>query len=195
MPNTSATGGYLDPTTTAPVQDDGFEDLIGGAISGIAGITRALVRPRWQPTPPAQPSLETNWCAFGITQIDADWSATVTHLPAGDGSDEVVRHDTVRLLASFYGPAGYGNATKVRDGLWVAQNRDGLRSAGLVVNECDRIRTASDLMNERFIRRVDLDIVLRRAVMRSYPVLNLLSAQGSFRTDLGYVQNFTVTET
>lgn len=195
MTNTSATGGYLDAISTTPVQNDGFEDLIGGAISGIAGIPRVMVRPRWQPTPPAQPPLETNWCAVGITQIDADWSATVTHLPAGDGSDEVVRHDAVRVLASFYGPAGYGNATRVRDGLWVAQNRDALRSAGIVVNEADRIRTASDLVNERFIRRVDLDIVLRRAVVRVYPVLNLLSVQGSFRTDLGFVQNFTVTET
>ena len=195
MPNSSATGGYLLPGSTTPVQDDPFEDLLGGLIAGISGIARGMVRPRWQPTPPAMPSIATNWCAFGITEIDADWSAATTHIPDGDGVDEVVRHDTVRILASFYGPSAYGLAAQVRDGLWVPQNFDAIRMAGIALLECDRIRTASDLLNERFVRRVDLDILLRRAVVRTYPILNLLSAQGAFALDRGVVQPFIVTET
>lgn len=195
MVNTSATGGYLHPSSTTPAENDPFEDLLGGLIAGICGLARGMVRPRWQPTPPAMPTITTNWCAFGITEIDADWSAATTHLPAGEGTDEVVRHDTVRILASFYGPSAYGYAAQVRDGLWVPQNFEAVRMAGIALLECDRIRTASDLINERFVRRVDLDILLRRAVVRVYPVLNLLSAQGAFVLDSGTVQPFTVTET
>ena len=192
MPNTSGTGGYLVPSTSAPPEDDAFENLIGGAISGIAGIDRILVRPRWQAEPPPMPAIDVSWCAFGITEIVADWSAATVHQSAGDGSDEVTRHDTVRTLASFYGPLGYSKASQTRDGLWVPQNWEQLRAAGVALYEAGPIRTASDLINERFIRRIDIELVFRRAVTRTYPVLNLLSAQGSFRTDLGYVQPFTV---
>lgn len=192
MANTSATGGYLVPASTQPAENDAFEDLIGGAISGIAAIDRMLVRPRWQAEPPPMPAIDVDWCAFGITEIVADWSASTVHLPEADGSDEVVRHDSVRTLASFYGPAGYSKASQVRDGLWVPQNWEVLRAAGVALYEASAIRTASEPMNERFVRRVDLELVFRRAVTRVYPVLNLLSAQGSFRTDLGYVQPFTV---
>lgn len=195
MANTSASGGYLQPSSTAPVENDAFEDLLGGLIAGISGLTRGLVRPRWQATPPAMPTITTNWCAFGITAIDADWSAATTHIPDGEGADEVVRHDTVHILVSFYGPAAYGLAAQVRDGLWVPQNFEAVRMAGIALLECDRIRTASDLINERFVRRVDLDILLRRAVVRTYPILNLLTAQGAFVLDRGVVQPFTVTET
>jgi len=194
MTNTSATGGYLSPGSGAPVEDDALEDLFCDVISGISGISRVNVRPRWQAKPPPFPKDEVTWCAAGIMGSTADYSASTTHIGDGDGAEQVVRHDTVSVMASFYGPHANSRATLVRDGLSLSQNRDSLRAVGIAVRECTTMRTASDLLNERWVRRVDLDISLRRAITRVYPILNLLSAQGEFRTSGGYVQNF-VTET
>lgn len=192
MANTSATGGYLAPSSTTPVEDNAFEDFIGNVIAGITGITRALIRPRWQPKPPAHPPIETNWCAIGITVITSDYGVVKLHRPDVDGSDDLQRHDTVELLASFFGPLAYSLASRLRDGLMVDQNREAMRAGGVNILECTRMRTASDLINERWVRRVDLEISLRRAVVRSYPILNVLSVPGDFHAQDGTSQPFTV---
>jgi hypothetical protein len=194
MANTSASGGPLVPSTTTPVQDDPFEDLIGNTIAGLTGIARGLVRPRWQPKPPAMPADTVSWCAFGIMEIDGDWASHLQHVPAGDGSTVATRHETLRMLASFYGPAGYSNASMLRDGLWIQQNWDALNAVGVALLECSRSRTASELVNNRYIRKVDLEMVFRRVITRTYPILNLLSAQGSIVPDPGEPQPFIVTE-
>ena len=192
MANTSATGGYLAPSSTAPVEDDAFENFIGDAVAGITGLTRSLVRPRWQPEPPPHPPIEVDWCAIGITVITSDYGVVKLHRPDGDGHDEVQRHETDELLASFYGPQAYSLASRLRDGLMVDQNREALRAGCVNILECTRMRTASDLVNERWVRRVDLEISLRRAVLRSYPILNVLSAVGAFETQDGTSQPFIV---
>lgn len=195
MANTSASGGPLVPSSTAPVEDDAFEDLIGNTISGLTAIARSLVRPRWQPKPPPMPKNDVSWCAFGIMELDGDWSAHNRHVPDGDGHTEQTRHETLTLLASFYGPNGYSKASQLRDGLWLPQNWEALNGVGVALLECSRARTATDIINERFIRKVDLEMRFRRVTTRIYPILNLLSAQGSFSTDTGHVQPFIVTET
>ncbi|MEZ2410545.1 hypothetical protein AB6806_27490 [Bosea sp. RCC_152_1] len=192
MANTSATGGPLVPSSTTPVEDDAFEDLIGNTISGLTGITRGMVRPRWQPTPPPMPPDNVSWCAFGIMELDADWGAHQQHHPEGDGSTELTRHETLTMLASFYGPNGYSKASQLRDGLWIKQNWDSLNAAGVALLECSRARTATDIVNERYIRKIDLEMQFRRVITRTYPILNLLSAQGSFTTDTGHLQPFIV---
>lgn len=192
MPNDSSTGGYLSPVSSRPVEDDAFEDFIGNVVAGITGLARALVRPRWQPKPPPHPPITTNWCAIGITTIVSDYGTVSLHNPAGQGADEQQRHDTVDLLASFYGPGAYSLASRLRDGLMVSQNRAAMRSAGINLLESTRIRPASDLLNERFIRRVDLEISLRRAFVRTYPILNVLSVSGVIQAQDGEPQPFTV---
>lgn len=192
MPNDSSTGGYLSPVSSRPVEDDAFEDFIGNVVAGITGLARALVRPRWQPKPPPHPAITTNWCAIGITTIVSDYGAVTLHNPAGQGTDEQQRHDTVDLLASFYGPGAYSLASRLRDGLMVSQNRRAMREAGINLLESTRMRTASDLLNERFIRRVDLEVRLRRAFVRTYPILNVLSVSGVIQAQDGEPQPFTV---
>lgn len=192
MPNDSSTGGYLSPVSSRPVEDDAFEDFVGNVISGITGLTRAMVRPRWQPKPPPHPDITTDWCAIGITTIVSDYGTVKIHHPEGQGADEQQRHDTVDLLASFYGPSAYSLASRLRDGLMVAQNREAMRAAGVNLLEATRMRTASDLLNERFIRRVDLEIRLRRAFVRTYPILNVLSVSGVIQAQDGEPQPFTV---
>ncbi len=192
MANTSATGGYLAPSSTTPAEADAFEDFIGNVVAGITGLARSLVRPRWQRKPPPHPDITTNWCGIGITVITSDYGAVRIHRPVGEGHDELQRHETDDLLASFYGPQAYSLASRLRDGLTIGQNREALRAGSVNILECTRMRTASDLVNERWVRRVDLEISLRRAVLRTYPILNLLSAVGSFETSGGSSQPFTV---
>lgn len=192
MANDSSTGGYLAPSSTFPVEGDSFQDFIGDAVAGITGLTRSLVRPRWQLKPPPHPSIEVDWCALGITVITADYGVVKLHRPDGAGHDEFQRHETGDLLASFYGPMAYSLASRLRDGLMVDQNREALRAGSVNILGCTRMRTTSDLVNERWVRRVDLEISLRRAVLRSYPILNVLSAVGSFETQDGTSQPFIV---
>lgn len=194
MVNTSATGGPLVPSSTTPVEDDPFEDLLGNTISGLTAIERKLVRPRWQPKPPPVPADTVSWCAFGIMELDADWGSYQRHVPVGDGHNDLIRHETLTILASFYGPSGYSKASQLRDGLWIKQNWDALNQVGVALLECSRARTATDIVNERFIRKVDLEMRFRRVITRSYPILTLLAAHGSFTTQDG-TEPFTVTET
>lgn len=194
MPNTSATLGYLTPVSATPVENDAFEDLIADVVAGISGLDRGMVRPRWQVKPPAMPAVTVNWCAVGVTSIDPDYAAVKVHNPAGDGTDEFHRHATVAVLASFYGPQAYSLASQVGDGLMVDQNRDVLRASGVVILDATRMRTASDLINEQWVRRVDLEINLRRVIERTYQILNVLSAVGEIVPQSGDAQPFTIPE-
>lgn len=176
--NTSATGGFLLPTSTAPAEDQALEDFIHDLIVGVTGIDATLVRPRWQPTPPKQPSANTDWCAFGVTETDADEYASRVHDPAadsGNGVDNVHRHSTVSILASFYGPNGQGNASLLRDGLQVPQNRETLYGASMGFLEASRIIVAPALINAQWVRRFDITVLLRREVVRTFAVQNVES--------------------
>jgi len=48
-----------------------------------------------------------------------------------------------------------------------------------------------DLVNQQWRRRVDLPMSFRRQVSRTYPVLNLLSAEGEIATDPAASTNWT----
>jgi hypothetical protein len=189
--NTSATGGFLAPTSTAPIEDDALDDFLQGLVVGITGLPGTLVRPRWQPGSPKQPEPSTDWCAIGVTDEDADENAAVIHHSDGDGFDEVRRHEVLTILASFYGPNSRGNAKLFRDGLQVAQNRETLflQSAGLV--DVSRMVAAPELTNQQWVKRVDLPFRIRRAVTRTYPVENLVNGVGDIRTQQGETQGDT----
>lgn len=191
MPNDSSSGGYLSPASSRPVEDDAFEDFVGNIVAGITGLPRGLVRPRWQPRPPPHPPITTDWCAIGVTVVTSDYGTVNLHDPNGTGFDEFQRHDTVDLLASFFGPHAYSLASRLRDGLMISQNREAMRAGGVNLLECTKMRTASDLLNEVFVRRVDLEISLRRAFVRTYPILSVLEVQGVLQTAEGTSQPLT----
>lgn len=193
----SSTGGYLRPVASpdSPVWDDAFEDQMQSLLVGITGMEGRLVRPRWQPVPPAMPDQTQNWCAIGIVSVNSDYGRETVHHPAGEGSDEVRTHETIELLASFYGPGCYGLASVLRDGLYLPQNREAILGQGMALLDTGRLVTTSDLVGTVWRRRVDLDFRLRRRVVRRYEILNLLSAQGSIHTNWGGPpQDFTVSE-
>lgn len=194
MPNTSATGGYLTPSLGPnPAYDVLLDIQMQRVVSGITGIAGNLVRPRWQPDPPDQPARTVDWCAVGITGFSQDYGTYNRHISAGDGRDETETYETLELLTTFYGPASSGMAAIFRDGLWVPQNREALRTDGMALLDVGRVTVLGELVNQEYIRRADLPVTLRRVVSRTYPILNLLQAQIALETK-GYTQNFTVSE-
>lgn len=194
-PNTSATGGYLAPSTTPPPSDTDFARQLSNLIAGVTGIAGSLVRPRWQPEPPPIPKITENWVAIGVTAVDpADrGTASITHVGRAyddlgvevpyDGRDDLTEHEMITILASVYGPASGGYASLLRAGLMIDQNWELAHSRGMVLMEVGTIRHVPEMIDGRWYDRRDVEIKIRRQVDRSYPVLNILSAQGELRAD------------
>lgn len=191
MANTSATGGYLQPTTPSPAYDVALDIQIQNFVVGITGLSGTRVIPRWQPRPPAQPERDVDWCAVGILSVEAAYGHYTRHVPTGEGYDEAEAYETLELLASFYGPGSGRLAALLRDGLWVAQNREAMRSQGMALLDVRRITRVGEDVSGEWRQRSDLPISLSRAVSRRYPVLNLLQAQVALETGQ-YTQNATI---
>ena len=189
--NSSNVAGFLQPTSTPPVEDLALDTLLQTIIVGIVGLSGSLVRPRWQNPPPQQPAITVDWCAVGIIDEDSDDYPKIMHRPAGDGSDELLRNETISVLASFYGPNCRGNAKILRDGIYVAQNRDAIRAAGFEVTLATRLVGAPELVGQQWVRRSDLSFTLQRTVSRTFNVFNILSASGQLTPDSGDVENWS----
>lgn len=188
MATSSATGGYLQPSAEVPPSSDLDLDVeLQRVVVGITALAGNLVRPRWQPGNPRHPEPGTNWCAIGTARIRADAGPAIQHQPAGEGSDSYTRHEELEVLTTFYGPNGQRNALRMRDGLAMPQNTEGLAAIGIRFVETGDIVAVPELLNQQWVRRYDLPIRLRRVVRRTYPVLNVLAAQIDIDDDSGHV--------
>lgn len=175
----SAQLGFLAPTAS-PTYGDALDEILHAAIVGICELPGKLVRPRWQPEPPQQPSFDTDWCAFGVTRADSDTFVYEGHIPAGNGGagqSIIERDETLFVLHSFYGPNSHGLAERFRDGLEIAQNRATLAAAGVGLIEVGEATVLPVLLVEKWVRRVDVNVVYRRRTSRTYEVRNLISAE------------------
>jgi hypothetical protein len=184
----SSTGGYLAPNSSpSPLEAATLNQVIQQAIAGMSGLPGSLVRPSFQSESPDIPDAGTAWCAFRYTTRPSDTFPAIIHQPAannGNGQDELQRHEAVHVLASFYDQGTVGQkadtlAALVRDGFVIAQNREALLSAGIVLVSTGELTAVPVLIKQRWMYRVDLPFVLRRLIQRHYPVLNLLSAGGT----------------
>lgn len=161
---------YTTPAAApAPLYDDALDDLFQGLLAGVTGLPGDLVRPRYQRKPPKQPAVDVTWCAVGVMDIDADTGPALDSNAAGD----LVRHEVIHVLASFYGPNATAAASLARDGLALPQNS--VLQLMSYVNS-DTMRKASELVNEQWIQRIDLPVVFRRQVKRAYPVQTIVAA-------------------
>lgn len=184
MPNTSATGGYLTPSSAPPAEDAVLDRQLQQMVVGITGLTGSLVRPRWQVKPPSQPEIETDWCAIGVIDEDNDDNAAIVHISAANGSDEMQRHEVITVLASFYGPNCRGNAKLLRDGIQLPQNREVIRfQQGLAFIDTDKVRNVPELVFQQWLGRADLQMRFRRQVTRTYAVNNVLGITGTIKAD------------
>lgn len=182
---TSATNGYLSPTTPPPATDQDLDQQLQALVVGITGLPGDLVRVRWQPedelqgkATPRIPNQGKTWVAIGVTASSPDDSAALIHDGTGEGSSTLRRFETLECLASFYGPKSDGYAALFRDGLSVSQNREAIRRQGLDLTDIGATRRISDIANTVRRRRCDLPFRLNRVIERTYPILNLLEAAG-----------------
>ncbi len=182
MTNTTASEGFLKPTETSFDADDPLIDVFGAVVAGVLGFERNFVRPRFQlGAPPQMPGSGQDWCALGVSETsEASVRGIIKHVPDGDGHDEVQTPERIEVLLSFYGPSATTNARRLRDGLKVQQNRDGLRACGLAYQGSGSIVVLGEQINASWYRRSDMTVRLDGIVVRSFGVLNLLSAHGSF---------------
>jgi hypothetical protein len=181
--NDSSVAGYLQPVGASPPEDADLDAIFQKLVIGITGLPGNMVRPRWQATVPKQPEPSTNWCAIGVTGIEHDANSYEQHNPAGNGLDTFIRHEVVTVLCSFYGANALSYATQARDGMYVAQNNSTLDQYEMGLVEVESIVTAPELVNQQWIRRFDLSMRIRRRVVRTYPILNILSAEATAKSE------------
>jgi hypothetical protein len=189
--NTSATGGYLTPNNAAPPDDQDLDRIFHDLFTGIAGIDATLVRPRWTIEPGNMPPLGSSWIAQGVVERRDD--PTVTQWFTDGIGTTVIRQQEIINLLSFYGTGAAALEAVVRDGLYLDQNREAIGALGLSLVIVGNARNASMLINERWNKRIDVQITFRRTIKRIYPILSLLSGSSTEYTD-SYTTNITVNQ-
>lgn len=174
--NTSGTGGYIIPSTVS-VDDDDLDDALQSFVKGVTGLDDTLVRPRWQPQPPAQPAPTVNWAAVGIINVTpiGNWGF-VGHI--ADVST-LQRHEELEVLTSFYGPNSGRYAGIFRDGAMFRQNFEELLTFGIKLLSIGNTMHSPELINEQYIQRSDVTMRLARQIDRDYPIQDIVATRAT----------------
>jgi hypothetical protein len=185
----SSTGGPLLPASDSPVPIEGTAllDFLKGWIVGITGMPTANVRAYWLGAPAGIPQTGTCFAAIGVRTRTSDTFPYVTHNGAGNsgqGEDTLIRRQELDLLVSFYDNGVTGEADMfagiLRDGTAIRQNLELLTLSSFAFGKCFPMAVIPSLLKERYLYRVDLPMMLRRTIIRTYPVLNAEQAQVEF---------------
>lgn len=176
MINTSATGGPLGAVAPLPLDDAALDAVFQQLVADVTGLPGDLVRPRWQAVVPKRPEPGVNWCAIGVTEVEQDAGPWLVYDPVRN-SEQYWDHETISLLASFYGPNSQSFARLLRAGLNILQNTEELLPYAIRYLFCGAIRQVPELVNQQWIRREDLALQFRRKVVMVYAVQNILISQ------------------
>jgi hypothetical protein len=197
--NDSKTGGPIAPVpgSPAPLEGQALNNFLQELFAGVTGLDGTMVRPSFQTIPPNAPTDGNAWMSFYVGRRPADTFPYVGHDPDGDGGegvDRLQRHETLHVQCSFFdlgtnGLAAFYAAT-LRDGLAIAQNREPLTIAGMGLVAISEALDVPVIVKQRWMYRIDMEVVIRRQIDRTYPVRNLLSADGTLKTDNGITVPF-----
>lgn len=184
MSNTSASGGYILPTSSGPSLGSlTFIQFLQTLFVGVSGFDGKLVRPKWQINPPKMPGIDENWMAFGIAGDNPDTFA-YSGMDA-DGNSDFQRNTRIEIQCTIYGPDAYENVCLIRDGLQITQNLEALQIAKMGLQNTSPAIHAPEKINERYFDRYDFTVILNRLVQRVYPILSFVSASGNISTVIG----------
>lgn len=181
--------GYIAPTGAAPLEGTALQDFLQQVLVGITGLSGKLVRPRWQAEPPNIPEAGECWCAFGINERFKDTNAYVWQNPGAlnAGVTGLQRQEELHLLASFYDTGSNGQADKYAellcDGFQIPQNREVLDANGYALVNTGQPTPVPSLLKLRWLYRVDVPVIIRRQIDRTYSVPNIQSADAELITD------------
>lgn len=180
MPNNSSTGGYLAPGNT--ILDDKLLDrFLQQLFVGITGLDGTLVRPRWLMTPDNLVPNGDILLTQGIVRRRDD---VVAYQEFREGIGMIVtRNQEFDTLCSFYGELCATYEGILRDGLSLDQNREYINSQGVVLVKVGNPRNTSELFNNHWVKRLDVEITFRRIITRVYPVLSLVAADMNIHLD------------
>ncbi len=159
--------GYIRPDPhSLPVYDDGLEDILHDIFTGISGLPPQLVRPNWQPSPPAQPGAIEDWMAFGPSAFEITEYPVVQQVTSTTQQESA--HEDLPILCSFYGPHCGATMALFRAGLYISQNRILIKQQGLDFVGTARPIRIPDLVNAQWINRIDLLVQMRRKVVNTF---------------------------
>ncbi len=192
MANDSSTGGYLVPSGTPPLDDQALDRFFHDVFMGITGMAANMIRPRWQQEPGNMPPPGTDWMAQGSVERE-DEGVAWQYFAKGTQTFTLARNQSIMNLVSVYGPNASANEGLLRDGLSLDQNREAMNLQGIRLVRVGDPRNMSMLINEQWAKRIDVRIVFRRQIIRTYPVLSIQSGSVQIETDTGVVETVTIT--
>ena len=171
----------------APLAAPRVIDLVTATLSALTGIPPTLVRPRWQPTPPQQPTAGTSWAAVGVTRrLATGYTHQVMSCLPGTETPALLlrRWAALTVLCSFYGPVSEDLAEQFRDGLYIVQNLSAWYINGLKLTEVGEVLAVPDLTNWQWIDHQDVRLELVREFDRYYPLQSLVEGDATINADL-----------
>jgi hypothetical protein len=177
----SSTGGPLLPLAGDPLEDENLDDFLQAFVVGITGMPGTLVYPRWQPEPPNIPEWGVDWAAVGVSMREGDTYAVEEH--EEDGTSIVTRHETLDITTTFYGPNCQANASLLRDGLGLAQNREPLFANGMGLVSVGQLQRGGDLVKNRWMQTSELPWSIRRIINRVYPIRDIVGLVVTVQTE------------
>lgn len=175
----SSTGGYIVPSSEV-AYDQQLKDIFQAFIRQLIRMDGTLVRPRWQQKPLPTPDINTNWCAFGIKTTQPN---DTPYFEQQQDSAISIRHESIELLISFYGPLSESNINLLRDGLAIPQNIAQLKFNQIKFVSISEITIAPDLLNQQWVQRHDVTVMFRRKTQRAIPILTFESFQFNLKNN------------
>jgi len=176
MSNDTSAPGFLTLTSTPVPYDDALVDLLQPIWAGVTGIPGNMFFPRWQPdNTPNMPDQDATWAAIGCGTVRSDSFHYETHVDSGAGYDYVQTTEEIDCLTSFYGPSAMALARQLKKGLMIAQNRVGLTALNASLVSVSDALMIPTLLAQKWQRRVDITVTIRRCVEEHFGVLTVLT--------------------
>lgn len=170
-----------DPFPYAPAESTTLENWLQHWVAAVTYIDSERARPRWQQVPPNIPDFNAVecWLSLGITKRrPLNMYSWVEFRNGSDPHSLMSRHEEIEVLVTFWGREADTYATNFHSGLMVWQNTHLLRLVGMAFADVGESLHVPELIKEQWLQRIDKTIILRRSIMRNYPVFNLTAFEG-----------------